>query len=125
MSIDITDLFAPYEQAKPEPPNLPHVLVVEGEDMWVEHLPSCPQEDWLDCVVYDCGVGFEEINMGLSSFFAILEEDMDYNSSLEVLIDGRYWVEHWVHKYTHWEYGPEWDSGLRLIYPEEAQLVSP
>ena len=115
------DLFADLEPA-PVQPRLPHVLVVSEDHIEVEHPAECPQVEQQDghVLAYHCGVAWELDNYGMSEFFRPDEEDMT-GGGATVLIPGRYLIEWHQEVYRHPEYPPEYDSWIRLLYPEEAQ----
>lgn len=96
-----------------------HTLVYNGEDEWdIEHPDGCGRNTWDQMA--DCGVGFEIDNNGLHSFFTDDPECAGgiYDPTL-ITIPGRYLIEFWEEKTYHWEYGPEYNSGINFVYPEE------
>ena len=97
-----------------------HILVVDEDgEMEVEH-PDCPLVIEDGYRSYECGVDFEESNCGIDSFFELVGAEDPWMYAQKV-IPGRYQIEHWETRTTHWEYGPEYDAGLALVYFEEAQ----
>jgi hypothetical protein len=122
VTIDLDTFFTP---APPPPPERPHWLVVEEDELDIEHHDDCPRVDgdgWWD---YACGIGWEVSYLGITEFFLHPEDVADYGPTTwcdrPKLIAGRYLIEHWSERTYHYEYGYEYSSGVQLVYPEEAQ----
>ncbi|MFE3589379.1 hypothetical protein ACFXOY_17880 [Streptomyces niveus] len=97
----------------------PHVLVVEEDPedgFGIEHTHGC-LDQWGEA---DCDVAWNQDWVGLDEFFhrALVEGD----DRTDGLIPGRYWVEAWSSEYYSYAYGTtEYDHGIALLYPEEAE----
>lgn len=97
-----------------------HVLVVEEDQedgFLIEHTHDC-LDQWGE--VY-CDVGWNEDWVGLDTFFHRADTEAGERTT-DGLIPGRYWVEAWSSEYYSYAYGTtEYDHGIALLYPEEAE----
>ena len=102
------------------------VLAVRSNTTTVDHPPTCVfnPDAGEDEDRYSCGVGWEVDEFGIDAFFrsqfvTAVPPKWEHRP---YLIDGRYFIERYEDSSRgHWFYGDEPDSGLRLVYPEEAQ----
>ncbi|WP_031513748.1 hypothetical protein [Streptomyces sp. NRRL F-5123] len=99
---------------------LPHVLVVEehpDDGFTVEHMHDC-LDQWGEVA---CDVAFNEDWVGLDEFFHRADVEAGEKAT-DGLIPGRYWVAAWSSEYYCYSYGTtEYDHGVALLYPEEAE----
>ncbi|WP_329289599.1 hypothetical protein [Streptomyces pseudovenezuelae] len=98
----------------------PHVLVVEEDPedgFHVEHTHDC-LDQWGEVA---CDVAWNEDWVGLDTFFHRSDAEAG-DKTTDGLIPGRYWVEAWSSEYYCHAYGTtEYDHGIALHYPEEAE----
>lgn len=103
-------------------PDAPHLLVVDSgvldddtgevdvEDaVGVQHTDRCGHDGFGGP---DCLLGYLEQEDGLH-FLHVDNPDEDGTK----LVPGVYWVKAWMSR----DYWGEWDAGIDLMYPEEAQ----
>ncbi|MFF4054586.1 hypothetical protein ACFYZ0_02180 [Streptomyces sp. NPDC001708] len=98
----------------------PHALVVEEDPedgFHVEHTHDC-LDQWGDVA---CDVAWNEDWVGLDTFFHRADVEAG-DKTTDGLLPGRYWVEAWSSEYYCHAYGTtEYDHGIALHYPEEAE----
>lgn len=96
----------------------PHLLILDEDGEFdVEH-PGC-QVAWDE--MPKCGIEAELGTNGMQQFFTTDPEEITgYYDPTLITVPGRYWIEYWSHVSRHWEYGLEYDSGIKLLYPEES-----
>ncbi|MEU9044078.1 hypothetical protein AB0D63_20725 [Kitasatospora sp. NPDC048343] len=118
--INIFDGVQLDSEEEPLPPaGQPHWLVVEADSdhyLYAEHATDCLDRQG----ELRCDVAFHE-EEGLDCWFhrAGIDEG-DYGSV--GLRPGRYLIEAWSSRYYCHHYGTyEYDGGLALLYPEEAE----
>lgn len=121
--MNLTDLPEVVASAKPEPS--PHVLVLaydgDGNPEYdIEHPDDCPTIALYDGSVidYSCPVGYEASCAGIDFYFPARPEAA-HSYGEQLAVPGRYLIEHW-HETHGTRYGPEYEAGLRLVYPKEA-----
>ncbi|MEU5403689.1 hypothetical protein ABZ348_30860 [Streptomyces sp. NPDC005963] len=98
----------------------PHEMVVEDhvdDGFTVVHMHDC-LDQWGDV---GCDINWNEEWVGLDSFFH--RADIEHGvTTTDGLIPGRYWVEAWSSEFYCHSYGvTEYDHGVALLYPEEAE----
>jgi hypothetical protein len=125
---DLADLASSEEWEEPEvvfpgrepKHGQPHWLVVEehpDDGFTVEHTEDCIDQYG----EFGCDVRFHELEVGLDSFFHRADLDEKGDGYTDGVRPGRYLIVAWSTRYYSYGYGSEeYDSGLRLIYPEEA-----
>jgi hypothetical protein len=108
------DLLA--AEKKPPPPP-PHEIDIEFDDEGstdyeLRHPAGCDPDA--------CPFVGEIDASGIDAFLISPQEVSEWPWYPETIITGRYWVEHWVTVYRGVDY-TEYDAGIKLMYPEEAQ----
>ncbi|MCY0933602.1 hypothetical protein [Streptomyces sp. H34-S4] len=96
---------------------LVHTLVVtdDEDEMYVVHMHDCLGQYGEPA----CDIAWSEHSEGLEMYFHRAEGEGDERT--DGLIPGEYLVQAWSTEWHAWTGEVEYDSGIALLYPEEAQ----